>query len=296
LLQSGGNDSKRICPTLQEVDTYVKRTIKGQTVIPPFALDDTFQNPRVSISWRSELFERLVFPEHGAFLDVGANIGQTLLTLHLTQPKTIYFGFEPNLECLNYIAKIISTNSLQHHVILPIALAEKAKIAPLYMYDNSPIDQDATLIPDLRASLQKPFCLVSCFPFDAIRETLGIEGISFVKIDVEGTELEVISGMRKSLELWRPVILCEVLFSFPTLHHLAFVKERSDHLMQLLSEMHYQVRQIQKSVDHSRIEDAVKIDQFPAAYWTEENRHLCDYLFIPVEDEIRVMRKLDIST
>ena len=277
------------------LNLHVRIPIAGQAVIVPVTGDESFKYLDWVRSWKATLFERLARPDRGAFLDVGANIGQTLLDLHLVQPETLYFGFEPNPACLNYLHDLININSLQHHVILPVGLAEEAKIAPLYAYDNRITDQDATLLPDLRGGLQTLLCFVPCFPLDAIREDIGIQSIGFVKIDVEGAELEVITGMRNSLALWRPVVLCEVLFSFPTPSHLASVKDRIHHLMQLLREMRYQVRQIHKSPNHSRINEAVKIQEFPSAYWTEENRHLCDYLFIPIEDEMRVLHELGIS-
>lgn len=276
------------------LNLHVRTSMAGQNIIVPVTLDESFQYVNWVRSWRTMLFERLARPEHGAFIDVGANIGQTLLDLHLIQPKTLYFGFEPNLPCVNYLHDLLDLNSIQHYIIVPIGLAETEKIVPLYTYDNRVTDQDATLLANLRAGAQKQSCLVPCFPFDAICEELGIKHIGFVKIDVEGTELEVISGMRRSLEFWRPVILCEVLFSFPTSSHLAFVKLRADRLMQQLREMRYKVYQIHKSDDYSYINAAEKIEEFPIEYWTEENRHLCDYLFIPTEDESKVMEDLDI--
>jgi hypothetical protein len=112
-----------------------------------------------------------------------------------------------------------------------------------------------------------------------------------VKIDVEGAELETLTGMRMCLQECRPLVLCEVLFT-DSKADLLTTKLRNDKLMQLLKDTRYKVQQLIKSADGVHIVMARKIQEFPAAYWTDENKELCDYLFVPEEKETYVLDTL----
>jgi hypothetical protein len=138
------------------------------------------------------------------------------------------------------------------------------------------------VIPDLRPNRLFDVEIVPCFRFDDVNACLDFGKISFIKIDVEGAELEALIGMKASIEEWRPIILCEVLF---TDRQASLIKstQRKDTLMQVMVGMGYSVWQVIKSADLTRVIDARKCSTFASAYWSEENMDLCDYLFVPVE-------------
>jgi hypothetical protein len=84
--------------------------LNRQEVIVPVDGDDTLQNVFWAKSWKTELIERLLGPESGLFVDVGANLGQTLLDLWSINPNIPYLGFEPNLACICYLKELIQIN------------------------------------------------------------------------------------------------------------------------------------------------------------------------------------------
>jgi hypothetical protein len=47
-------------------------------------------------------------------------------------------------------------------------------------------------------------------PVDEYVESLGIDPVDFIKIDVEGFELEVLRGARRTIQKWKPLLVCEV--------------------------------------------------------------------------------------
>jgi hypothetical protein len=47
--------------------------------------------------WLDRIYEKVMLDRRGAFIDVGANIGQTLLKVLNTNPSAEYVGFEPQL-------------------------------------------------------------------------------------------------------------------------------------------------------------------------------------------------------
>ena len=53
------------------------------------------------------MLENLLKKKNGAYLDIGVNIGQTLMKLKSVNPKIEYIGFEPNATCVHYVNKLI---------------------------------------------------------------------------------------------------------------------------------------------------------------------------------------------
>ena len=49
-----------------------------------------------SEAWMTEVIRRLFELKSGAFIDVGVNLGQTLLKVAAADPSRAYVGFEPN--------------------------------------------------------------------------------------------------------------------------------------------------------------------------------------------------------
>ena len=66
----------------------------------------------------------------------------------------------------------------------------------------------------------------------------GDEKITFVKIDVEGAEYEVLKGMEQSLSKHRPAIACEILDSYSD-EVLGFTMERATAVCTLMKSLDY---------------------------------------------------------
>ena len=80
----------------------------------------------------------------GVFIDVGANVGQTLFTLLRIDPKCSYLGFEPQVACCHYIEQFIEDNRLMPRVqIFPVALSSETGFLPFF--SNSAQDDKGSL-------------------------------------------------------------------------------------------------------------------------------------------------------
>jgi FkbM family methyltransferase len=264
---------------------------EGPVVNIPLCVSTGFENSRWRPSWKTDVINRLVDENSGTFVDVGANIGQTLLDLLSSHPLTRYVGFEPNVSCVYYLKELVLSNSFGSCQVIPAGLSDASGCLQLFRHKGNPDDTCATIIRDLRPDRLYDVDVVPCFRFDDIHSGLDAGDIQFVKIDVEGAELETLVGMSNTLRLFRPIILCEVLFT-DSKADIAAHKSRNYRLMQFLGEMNYQVRQLIKSPDDTRVVDALRVKKFASAFWTHENKDLCDYLFIPSEKEATVLHTL----
>jgi FkbM family methyltransferase len=261
------------------------------TLKTPFCVTTGFDNINWHRSWKTLLIERLFSAENGAFIDVGANVGQTLIDVYSTQPRARYLGFEPNVSCVFYLNQLLDLNSLAGWVVLPVALADAPRCLPLYRHKGDQEDASGTLRDDLRPGASLDADYVVCLRFDDLKCSLGLGAVGFIKIDVEGAELETLLGMKASLEECRPTVLCEVLFTDVNAD-LVQQRSRNERLMKYLATLKYAVFQLIKSADGLRVLNAKRLDQFPSAYWSRENQDLCDYLCVPEENVSSVLTAL----
>jgi FkbM family methyltransferase len=152
--------------------------------------------------------------KEGAFIDVGANTGQTLLKVLAIDANRTYIGFEPQLDCCFYIDSFIKNNHLNKCKILPIGLHNKTAIMNLMKrVPNS--DLTASVIEGFRpnefyTSTQSIYVTTG----DEMLSHLPLADISTIKIDVEGGELEVLEGLKNSMERYTPFVFFEVLNHF----------------------------------------------------------------------------------
>lgn len=144
------------------------------------------------------------------FVDIGANVGQTLVAVLSSSPNWRYVGFEPQAEAAAEAQRLIVRNELKRAEVFVLALADVAGMADLGFRKKS--DQSASIAHDYRPSefhVHRRRVFVDLG--DAILPRLGVERPRFIKVDVEGAELEVLTGLYRTLAVERPALQFEVL-------------------------------------------------------------------------------------
>ncbi len=136
-------------------------------------------------------------------LDIGANIG--MFSYRLSGLVTRVVSFEINDELITELAAWNPGNI----EIVPKGLSSTEGEATLYI----PVLNGQKLVgwaslapgncPDTNEHFTKKVHIVTL-------DSLKIRNISFIKIDVEGHELEVLRGARETLAASRPVLLIEI--------------------------------------------------------------------------------------
>lgn len=162
--------------------------------------------------WMSGLLSSVLKRQAGTFLDVGVNLGQTLVKVKTIDPDRDYVGLEPNPVCNAYLQELVGKNNFRNCKLLPVGLFSQNLIMRLDIFTDYKACSAASVIQDYRPG-QKVFShmYVPVFSFDSIENSLEDHKIGAVKIDVEGAELEVLESMQRVLKNDRPILIIEIL-------------------------------------------------------------------------------------
>lgn len=240
------------------------------------------ENLQLSEPWLTRCLEVLVNEKEGAFLDVGVNIGQTLikyLSLGCAQP---YYGFEPNTQAAYYADSLIRANQCRRAYVIPVGLSDSTSIGELFM--NSELDAAASTTPGFRpAEYYSTRKHIAIFRGDEVIERIPVGPVAILKIDVEGGELEVLKGLRETIVKHRPFIICEVLPIYEEVSEQGIMRRmRTDAIQQILSDVAYTIC---RQLHNGRIDKLEQIE-------THKDLDLCEYIFLPNEDACRVINAL----
>ena len=107
-------------------------------------------NLRMSELWMCEVLEMLLPVRKGCFIDIGVNLGQTLIKLKLVDDEVPYLGFDPNPVCAYYVRELIRENKYDNAVIVPVGLSGKNELATLHFYSEGSSDSAASVIEGFR--------------------------------------------------------------------------------------------------------------------------------------------------
>lgn len=164
--------------------------------------------------WMVQLLQRLDLCG-GLFVDVGANVGQSLIAMKAAYPDCIWVGYEPNSACVFYLNQLIKKNELIDAHVLPIGCSDSAALLPLWIKPKSLYASGATMMPQSKDVSDRRIDYVPVF---SLSETLKVvcdhaaidKTVELLKVDVEGHEASVLEGAMDLLCEDRPKVICEV--------------------------------------------------------------------------------------
>ncbi|GAA4281635.1 FkbM family methyltransferase [Gaetbulibacter aestuarii] len=224
--------------------------------------------------WMLELL-KIIHPIAGhKMIDVGANIGQTLLKMKSIDPKIKYIGFEPNPGCIFYLHQLIKTNKIENTQIVPVAVSDQTQLESLHFYNDSADDASATIIPDYRQNNMFHQELVPAFHVNVLREHIDFKEMSILKIDVEGSELQVIKSFEKEIASYLPIIIIEILPVYDEKKEVKRYKNQKE-VQSIIQNLEYSMFRIIKS--NGKLSGVLEIQ----AIGIHSDIDACDYIFIP---------------
>jgi FkbM family methyltransferase len=262
---------------LKRLNLNFKRSVNRHSYSIPLVNGNGQQNFIVHEEWMQQVLEKLVKIKKGAFIDVGVNVGQTLLKIKSIDPGIRYYGFEPNPTCVYYLDQLIEMNGIRNAVIFPVAIAEKAGIAELNFYYDSDTDSAASMIKDFRPSAEvRKKVYIPCFSVKEMEQYIDVAAVSIIKIDVEGAEMEVLKGLNQFLETARPFVIMEILPVYNEQNNDRL--QRQKEIENILAQHNYQILRIRKTADDhfSHLEKLNEVGIHSEQSW-------CDYIFCPKE-------------
>ncbi len=233
-----------------------------------------YHNLWLTEPWMTQLLVQLKPLFNGHFVDIGVNLGQTLIKAQSVYDNVHYTGFEPNSTCVHYSEELVRINRFRNCHIIPVGINKQSEILKLNFFYSDDTDPSASIIEQFRPDQQiDHYKYVPVFDYGSVRDFLPTARHALLKIDVEGAELEVIKGLAPWLEATRPIILMEILPVYKKENQ--FRLGRQEEMQSLLHSMDYQIARIRKT-------EPVGITVLPEI-GIHDNINNSDYVIYPAE-------------
>lgn len=161
------------------------------------------------------LWIKEVLTKDSVFMDVGANVGAYLYTLeHHLKPENI-FAFEPNQQLFKRLKLLFPKVNLFSLALSDISMVAEFKIPVI---NGEKVHTRGTLQTSIKEKNEEKTILqkVEVKPLDdlvfdsAQTDKLNLKKLDFIKIDVEGNEMQTLRGARKTIEEYRPILMVEM--------------------------------------------------------------------------------------
>jgi FkbM family methyltransferase len=255
---------------LQYCNLHPKVELNGKTFKLPILKGIGYENLSQSEPWLDNLLLELFALTDGAFVDVGVNVGQTLLKFLEHSNGQMYYGFEPNCRCAAYAIEFTELNNLKMVHIVPAGLSDSTGMRTLFLgsdYDSCGSMIDGFRVPEFYKKSEH----ISVMLGDDVFEMLKVGDLGVMKIDVEGAEWEVLSGLRRTLAMCQPFIICELLPIYEEETTIGRMRRRRlDQVLDLLGTLSYEFCRV--GDDGAQWLDTVE---------THADLSKCNYLFVP---------------
>lgn len=137
------------------------------------------------------------------YVDVGANIGQhALFASRIVGDTGVVYAFEPNYPVYDQFKRSIVASEIINIKLFNMGLGTQKKDTVLYV---NPINKGGSSLIEYSANMEEVKIVIETG--DSVLQDLP--KVDFVKIDVEGFELEALEGLIKTLQKNKPKILLE---------------------------------------------------------------------------------------
>ncbi|HEY4151078.1 MAG TPA: FkbM family methyltransferase [Chitinophagaceae bacterium] len=260
---------------ISKLRTSVPIHVNGNRISIPVINGMGYDNLQVWELWMNELLGKILPLKQGAFIDVGVNVGQTLIKLRSIDREREYIGFEPNPHCVYYADALIKENRFANTRLLPVGLLDRDTVLELNLYSEGNTDSAASVIADFRTDKVYRKIYVPVYRFEQLSRQLNLPPAGIVKIDVEGAELEVLQSLQEVLRQQRPIVVIEILPCYNDKNTSRI--SRQQQLEALVKDAGYRIIRIIKNSDGKSIKQLTGLDSIGI----HGNMEWCEYLLLP---------------
>jgi FkbM family methyltransferase len=157
----------------------------------------------LSDEYENWMWAYLNLKKSGVFVDIGAHIGKyTIPIARIVGENGLVVAVEPYPENYKTLVKNIKLNNLKNVIALNIAAYSEECRLKLFIGPS----QD---LHSIKKDYGRGYIIVQAKALDDILSYLKIERVDYIKIDVEGGELEVLKGSLKTLKK-APTLVVEI--------------------------------------------------------------------------------------
>ena len=207
---SAGHGLVRKHKSLRHIDNIIKKLLSSKFVYINNSKMELFGiMTRLSLhgTWEkseTEIIKKII-KEGDYVLDLGANIGYyTLLFSRLVGDKGKVFAFEPDPKNFSVLKRNIELNNYKNVILVQKAVSNKNGNTNLFLSDVN--TGDHRLFADIK---NKKSIVIQTVKLDDYFKDLH-KPISFIKMDIQGSEGLAIDGMKKLLSKnHKPTLLTE---------------------------------------------------------------------------------------
>jgi FkbM family methyltransferase len=136
------------------------------------------------------------------FLDIGANIGNFIFSM-VDEAKVIYAFEASKANCA-----LMRENIARHH-ISNVDVIHKAVTAKDRSFATLYISKDAQGNNSMYTAGESRSERVETITLDTFVKQQTLKAVDYIKVDVEGAELEVLRGAEQTLKSFKPVLIVE---------------------------------------------------------------------------------------
>lgn len=143
------------------------------------------------------------------FLDVGANVGAYIFQAEKAVNPTNIYAFEPNHQLYKRLKRIFAEVN-----VIPFALSDEdgETTFKVPIINGKKVHTRGTLEIGMKEKQEQKAILetVKTIKLDKWTELQKPDKISFIKMDVEGSEIHTVKGAEKTIRKYRPVMMIEI--------------------------------------------------------------------------------------
>jgi FkbM family methyltransferase len=152
------------------------------------------------------LLEKLTQPG-SVVIDIGANIGYFTLVAAQKATKGKVFSFEPVQQLFEKLKKNIEENKLANTEIFLLAIGDVRKDSVIYISSSENIGMSSLSPPENFSGVSQSIQMNS---LDNWIKTSDIKKADIIKLDIEGSELSALKGMKETLIKFKPALIVEI--------------------------------------------------------------------------------------
>jgi FkbM family methyltransferase len=147
-----------------------------------------------------------VITKSKTILDIGANIGTTSLYFASLNPTAQIYSFEPHPGSYKRAIENISLNNFTNIHLQNLGLGEKKETVKLYEVN----EHNPGMNRIIAENKNLPFKTIEIDALDSVCNSLKIDQIDMIKIDVEGFEYSVLKGAKETIIKSKPLLFIEL--------------------------------------------------------------------------------------